>query len=75
MKQLFKLFSQILLSLVFISSIKTADAAVTYKLTYIINDFNGNISLWDGRRQASMVTYVDFFLLTSKRFGIVVVFH
>jgi len=60
MKQLIKFFSQILLALVLISSIKTADAATTYKLTSFINDYNGNVSLWDGKGQVSLVTYVDF---------------
>ncbi len=60
MKELFRFFSQILLLLVFISSIKTSHAAVNYKLTSIINGFSGNLSMWAGKRQASMVTYVDW---------------
>jgi hypothetical protein len=59
MKQLLKFFSQILLLLIFISSIKTTQA-VNCKLTSVINDFNGNLSLWDGKRQASIDIYVDW---------------
>jgi hypothetical protein len=60
MKGLFKFLSQILLLLVFISSIKPSHAAVNYKLTSIVNGFSGNLSIWVGRRQASMVTYIDW---------------
>jgi hypothetical protein len=60
MKELFRFFSQILLLLVFMSSIKTSHAAVNYKLTSIINDFSGNLSMWVGKRQATIVNYVDW---------------
>jgi hypothetical protein len=60
MKQLFTFFSQILLLLVFISSIKTTHTASNYKLTSIINDAGGNLSLWVGKRQASGDFYVDW---------------
>jgi hypothetical protein len=52
MNQLFRFFSQILLLLVFISSIQTARAAVNYKLTSFDGRFVGNVSLWVGKRQA-----------------------
>ena len=60
MKGLCRLFSQILLLFVFISSIQTTHAAVNYKLTSIINDFAGNLSMWVGKRQASIDCYVDW---------------
>ena len=60
MKKLFKFFSQILLLLVFISSIKTTHAIVNYKLTSIMMDFTGNLSLWVGKRQASIDIYTDW---------------
>jgi hypothetical protein len=60
MKDLFKFFSQILLLLVFISSIKTAEAAVNYKLTSVVREFGGNLSSWVGKRQAVIDFYVDF---------------
>jgi hypothetical protein len=60
MKQLFTFFSHILLLLVLISSIKTTHAAINYKLTSIINDASGNLSLWVGKHQASIDIYVDW---------------
>ena len=60
MKKLFGVLSQFLVLLIFISTIKTSHATVNYKLTSIINDFAGNLSIWVGKRQASMVTYVDW---------------
>ena len=60
MKDLFKIFSQVLLLLVFISSIKTAEAAVNYKLTSVVREFGGNLSSWVGKRQAVIDIYVDF---------------
>jgi hypothetical protein len=46
--------------LVIISSIKTAQGAVNCKLTSVVNDFGGNLSLWIGKRQASYDIYADF---------------
>ena len=60
MKKLFGVLTQILVLLIFISTIKTSHATVNYKLTSIINGFAGNLSMWVGKRQASMVTYVDW---------------
>ncbi len=60
MTKLFRFLSEILLLLVFVLLIKTSDAAVNYKLTSFINDMRGNVSMWLGKRQASMVTYVDW---------------
>jgi len=52
MNQLFKFFSQILLLLIFISSIKRTHAAINYKLTSFDGPFEGNVSLWVNKRQA-----------------------
>jgi hypothetical protein len=60
MKDLFKLFSQILLLLVFISSIKTTYAAVNYKLTSVVREYGGNLSSWVGKRQAIIDIYVGW---------------
>ena len=60
MKKLFRFSSQILLLLVFISSIKTTHAVVNYKLTSVFRDFTGNLSLWVGKRQASTDIYTDW---------------
>jgi hypothetical protein len=60
MKKLFRFFSQILLLLVFISSIKTTHAVVNYKLTSVFRDFTGNLSLWVGKRQVSTDIYTDW---------------
>jgi hypothetical protein len=60
MKELFWFFSQILLLLVFISSIKTGDAAINYKLTSICKEYRGNVTSWVGKRQAIIEWYVDW---------------
>ena len=60
MKKLFRFFSQNLLVLVFISSIKTTHGVINYKLTSVFRDFTGNLSLWVGKRQASIGIYVDW---------------
>jgi hypothetical protein len=60
MTELFRFFGQILLVLVFISSIKTADAVVNYKLTSVYNERGGNLSLWVDKRQAVVEWYVDW---------------
>lgn len=60
MTKLFRFLSEITLLVVFILSIKSSDAAATYKLTSFINDIRGNVSMWLGKRQASLVTYVDW---------------
>ncbi len=60
MTGLFRFFSQILLLLVFISSIKIADAAINYKLTSVYNEYRGNLSSWVGKRQAVVEWYVDW---------------
>jgi hypothetical protein len=60
MTELFRFFSQILLLLVFISSIKITDATINYKLTSICNEYRNNLSLWVGKRQAVVEWYVDW---------------
>lgn len=57
MKALIGFSSQILLLLVFIVSIKTTDGAVNYKLTSVIREYGGNLSLWLDKRQA----VIDFY--------------
>ena len=60
MKHLFTLFSQFLLLLVFISSVKTAHVAVNYKLTSLVGRFDGNCSSWIDKRLAVFEMYVDW---------------
>jgi hypothetical protein len=60
MKQLFSFFTQILLLLVFIFSIKTAHAAVNYKLTSLVGRYEGNWSSWVDKRLAVFEMYVDW---------------
>jgi hypothetical protein len=60
MNQLFKFFSQILLLLIFIEQIKMTHAAVNYKLTSFDGRFEGNVSLWVGKRQAVIDYAVDW---------------
>ena len=60
MNKFLKIFNEILLLVVFISIIKRSDGDVNYKLTSFINDLSGNVSMWIGKKQSSMVTYVDW---------------
>ena len=54
MNQLIRFFSQILLLIIFIWSIKTTHAKVNYKLTSVVRDFAGNLSLWTGKGQVAV---------------------
>jgi hypothetical protein len=60
MRHLFTFFSQILLLLVFISSIKSAHVTVNYKLTSLVGRFEGNCSSWVDKHLAVFEMYVDW---------------
>ncbi|CAF1100711.1 unnamed protein product [Adineta ricciae] len=54
------ILKQTLLLLVFISLIQATRAVVNYKLTSVMMDSTGNLSLWVGKRQASIDIYTDW---------------
>ena len=60
MRNLFQFFTQLLCLIVFISSVRTVDVAVNYKLTSVVREFGGNLSSWVGKRQAVIDIYVDW---------------
>jgi hypothetical protein len=63
MKALVGFFGQIIL-LVIISSIETAQGAVNYKLTSVVNDFEGNLS--------AMISTLIFVIILSAGYLIVI---
>ena len=60
MKKLIEFFSPFLLASVFVWSIKVTNAVINYKLTSIMMDSTGKLSLWVGKRQASTDIYTDW---------------
>ncbi len=60
MNQSLRFVSEIFLLIIFVSSIKISHAEINYKLTSVVRDFGGNMSLWLDRREVVVEFGVDW---------------